>query len=1013
MPDDLDTYDPVRGAARELVDANELSNPDDLVSVILDRRRRRPMYLDDRFLTARDLTRGQQYNLLRQADLAQVSGGGVVHGLGVRTNAKGTALRVAAGMGVARSGESIALRQGTTIRIASLRVLSPRRVADRLVATRPQERARTGLFMLVARPVEHARALGTVFVEGTVGKFELEEGELVEGTWFSLTPLPSARKKDAVARGRARLAREVFVGGFDVTALTDGLPLAVVGVVGGRVQWVDEALAARDVGGDATLGFGLSPRKRRAAFEEQFAEHLEEEVERRRNAGLPDGLAAVEAFDALPPVGPLPRGAVEVTAREVQQSFFPREIYVEVAIMPEDEVPALLAEGLVRAPIDLSEPEHLENVPVLIVVPVPRAGFDQRAARMEGIFRSPALAPTGRALVKARPIDALTVLRLRNEPPVDSDPVPLDLEAWRHAIESAPQLWYVRRPQFAVTSAVVPRGVVSDNEIPASERIGSLPRMRIFGAGETERFDFLFRGASQPVLDAMEEILMSRLLGPTSAPADEHAPATVTSVYISGMLGELAYLARRPRPQDTATKGEPPRSPVFETYERADALRLRALELTDIERLAERYAVPGIYLRLRRKEFRDAALRSVLSTAAVVPELAVWTNTPQFAVAGGYAHLLDLVRAADVTGLRTAVEDIVLEPITLRPIDTPGIPEPGDPSPFPTPTPTPIPIPGPGLPTPGSGFPRLPGPFLPDPFDPEPDGPQPIPVPPTDPLPEPGPGPVEPLPPIGPVPIDPPFPPRPPVVPEPLPPVRPTPVRPFPPSPTPVEPVGPVTPVMTPVRPTPDIRSVERPEDAVSFGSISNLGEATSLRALWAPADDAFRRRLDEAASREGVGDSPLYIAPVLMGLVTVGFDLPAETDRDAEAILAALGRIRSTRPFRSPNGDAGEVLARAEHSARDTVLRAAERVDADDLATATARLEAAGFATGGRRVQRVDAHRLLALASGGFDHISAIAKADDEAFEAFVAEAAAAASSRSLTAMRKALTLLAAERPG
>src|SRR5215218_6561845 len=65
-------------------------------TLVVDDRRRRPLYFDGRFLAARDLTREQAYFLTRQADLGRAGGAGVVHGLEVRLpdDADGRALRV-------------------------------------------------------------------------------------------------------------------------------------------------------------------------------------------------------------------------------------------------------------------------------------------------------------------------------------------------------------------------------------------------------------------------------------------------------------------------------------------------------------------------------------------------------------------------------------------------------------------------------------------------------------------------------------------------------------------------------------------------------------------------------------------------------------------------------------------------------------------------------------------------------------------------------------------------------
>lgn len=670
MADDLDTYDPVRGPARERIDAEELADPDDRASVILDRRRRRPRYFDDRFLTARDLTRGQQYTLLRQADLAQLSGGGVVRGLDVAPNGNGTQLRIDAGIGIARTGESIVIRKPTVVEVAKLRVVEPNSRTTQLVATNAAMAPGTGMYVLVAHPVEHSRSAALSFPQANTTTAALVDTEIVEGTWFTLTPLPSAGNKDVVGRGRARLAREIFVGGFSPELSADAVALAVVGIVNARVQWVDEALAGRSVGADEVVGFGLQPRKTRLAYQAQFTRHLGDELDRRRSAGLPDGLAAVEAFAALPPVGPLPRGAVDVTTTEVRQSFFPREVYVEMAIMPEDELSALLSEGLVRAPIDLEAGgAALEGVAVLIVVPVRRSIFDQLTPRMAGVYRAPALAATGRELVKARPIDALTVLRRKSEPAASSDPLPLDLEAWRKSVEMAPQLWYVRRPQFATTSVVVPRSAPADEANDPSELLGPAASEALADAGEVDRFNHLFSSSSLEALAAADELLSLAYLAGADGPQDQFSPANQTSVYVSGIMGELAYLARRPRSSQTIDPADIPTSPVFTDIETGDRLRLRSIEVGDVEWVRPRFELPGLGDALAGLMFRDPALRSVLASAAVVPELAFWvSSSANNGVADSRrAAIAGRAAAAQITQLRELSAGISLEILDNEP----------------------------------------------------------------------------------------------------------------------------------------------------------------------------------------------------------------------------------------------------------------------------------------------------------------------------------------------------------
>ncbi|HVI03054.1 MAG TPA: hypothetical protein VM869_30370 [Enhygromyxa sp.] len=899
MADDLDTYNPVRGPARELIDAQELADAEDRAAVILDRRRRRARYREDHFLTARDLTRGQQYTLLRQADLAQLSGGGIVHGLELHTDAKGTQLRIDPGLGIARTGESMALREGAQLTVAKLRVVEPESRPTRLVAEDASTGPGTGMYLLVAHPVEYSRNAVATFPNASVAKIVHADTEIVEGTWFTLMPVPSPGKNDVLVWGRARLAREVFVGGFDPTLATDGLAIAVVGIVNGRVQWVDQALTGRSVGADAVVGFGLQSRKGRLAYQAQYARHLGEELERRRNAGLPDGLPAVEAFAALPPVGPLPRGAVEVTATEVRQSFFPREIYVEMAIMPEDELPALLSEGLIGAPIDLEAgSEALEGVPVLIVVPVPRMGFDQQTPRMEGVYRSPAIATTGRQVVKARPIDALLVLRRKNEPEVWSDPSPLDLEAWRKAVESASQLWYVRRSQFATTSVVVPRSAPTNDDVLPIEAISAESSDRLEEAGEVDRFNHLFGGTSKLALVAMDKLLSNPIFDGGDSPSDAFAPATETSIFISAMMGELAYLSRRLRPPSVIELiDQVPTSPVFAELAVGNRLRLRPIELGDVERVAQRFTA-GFIESLRGPTFRSPVLRSVLATSAVVPELALWVTNPE-GMKGAVNHIASLAESADIAKLRSIASNVSM-PSIGQPVDPPG------------------------------------------------------------------------------------------------------------PEDTPVE-------------------------EALSYKMLDKIGEVAALRAIWKPSDPTFRTRLDKLLATSKHGDAPLFAAATLMPIVTIGYELESKTD---EQVVAILDQLVSDGEFEAPNGSKGKVLGLEQHGPRDAVLKTASKVSAEAVTEAQARLSKWELGepskkelelSGGtkleavasklvaavkklevpKRPQHSELYRLLALASGGFEHITNIASATEAQMEAFQKAALEALKARSVTKMRKAASAL------
>src|SRR5438876_942349 len=92
------------GAMRRRIEIDDAVKLEKAGTLIRDNRRRRPYYFDGRFLTARDLTREQNYFLARQAELGRATGSGVVTGLGVTLLPPST-VRINAGHGITATGE--------------------------------------------------------------------------------------------------------------------------------------------------------------------------------------------------------------------------------------------------------------------------------------------------------------------------------------------------------------------------------------------------------------------------------------------------------------------------------------------------------------------------------------------------------------------------------------------------------------------------------------------------------------------------------------------------------------------------------------------------------------------------------------------------------------------------------------------------------------------------------------------------------------------------------------------
>jgi hypothetical protein len=433
---------------REPVDTAELTSLRDRGTLALDEQRRRPLYFDGRFLAARDLTREQTYFLSRQATLGQALGSGVVSGLMVTPGAGAGAVRIAAGLGLTPTGEMVAVDpagDSLEVQLADVTVSEGLNAAFGLRRLpQPPARARTGLYVLGLRPVEFTANPIAAYPTSLDGPRSVQDGEIVEATAVTLVPYREGTGE--VGMRRAQVARDLFVAGSTRGIPAEILPLALLALERGIVQWIDPFLVRRELGaqhGDLA-GLGLSPRALREAYLTQYESHLRDVLADRKARGLSETFAATEHFLALPPAGRLPKGAVDATT--FTQTFFPPEVDVDLAMVPEDEVPALFRDSLLLPPIDLTAgPEGLASTPVLALVPVTRDKLRELSGKLDQLTRSTSSLLSAR-IARQSPITLLQGIKLARLAIPAAAPAadPVD-EAWRQALAAATSLWFVRR----------------------------------------------------------------------------------------------------------------------------------------------------------------------------------------------------------------------------------------------------------------------------------------------------------------------------------------------------------------------------------------------------------------------------------------------------------------------------------------------------------------------------------------------------------------------------------------
>jgi hypothetical protein len=453
-----------------------------------DERRRRSLFFDGRFLTARDLTREQTYFLTRQADLGRAGGVGVVEGLMVEAYPSGdrpsTTLTIAAGHGVTPSGELVAVPEDLRVEVANLADIERLDAAFGLSPIpREAARNRTGLYVVALRPVEYTANPVATYPTTLGGARTIEDADIIEAVAVTLVPYPDQTGRGDLDERRARVAHEIFVRGVVRGVPVDALPIAMIALDHGVVQWVDPFLVRREVGFEESglSGFGQAPRALRQAYLLQYDQHLAS-IEAR----LSRGFAAGEELRALPPAGRVPRASVD--GEQSKQIYFPAAIDVHFAIVPEDELGVLLDESLLLPPIDLTLTEaDLASTSVLVLAPLPRAR----------IAASP--------------------------PPSMAD-----------AIANASALWYVRRRN--VPSAADVLGVVS---VPGAGATGASGGGSggVFDADELNRLrDRLAELGLDAEAKSLDDFAFHRAFGDA---VDMLSKLVKSPILLAGALGEL------------------------------------------------------------------------------------------------------------------------------------------------------------------------------------------------------------------------------------------------------------------------------------------------------------------------------------------------------------------------------------------------------------------------------------------------------------------------------------------
>ncbi|TQV71507.1 hypothetical protein FLL45_20360 [Aliikangiella marina] len=410
----------------------------------VDPRLTRSHYFDNRLLTEKDLNRDQLYLDNRLREVGKALGYGVLNGLETAFDSLDGTIQVSPGVAISEAGRVLELTKSLSLDLGDRASLTGLNHGG-------ARRLKRGLYAIVVEYSEQATDIAEVFPTDLGETRGFNYDLVTEGVQLSISRLPIPFARQNSLQIRANLAARFF-GDSGLTGIIpdDSVALGVIAIANDRIQWLDSTLLRQPLRASA------QPGDAQMDLYEQYQNLFDDVIAYRQSGSLSTDFPASEYFRLLPPVGSLPKSALDpVTGR---QSYFPENYTVSISPVRKSELNLILQESMVLPPLDLALDEPQD---IVVLAPLNNQDYGHLAQRLERPLN-----------VDNRKLPHLDLLRLRLYPRRPVHELNTDESAWQAIwdIVEEDDLIFVRRPQRTaetrVSGIVLAQGFSLPSTIP-------------------------------------------------------------------------------------------------------------------------------------------------------------------------------------------------------------------------------------------------------------------------------------------------------------------------------------------------------------------------------------------------------------------------------------------------------------------------------------------------------------------------------------------------------------------